>query len=62
MPMELSQVKKILQDHLQEGLLLVVGTGLSMPEGIPGMGQMAEHLKNSIPPKLKSHPDQVGSK
>jgi hypothetical protein len=47
----------MLQDHLQEGLLLVAGTGLSIAEGIPGMQQLAEHLKNVIPEKLISAPD-----
>jgi hypothetical protein len=47
-----NQVKKKLQDHLQEGLLIVVGTGLSIAEGIPGMHQLAEHLKRTIPAKL----------
>lgn len=58
MALELSEIKKSLQDHLQEGLLLVVGSGLSMAEGIPGMGSLAEHLKSVIPSKLTLSPDQ----
>ena len=46
MTIELSRVKGHLQDHLQEGLLIVVGTGLSIAEGIPGMGLLADHLKS----------------
>lgn len=61
MALELSNVKKLLQDHLQEGLLLVVGTGLSIAEGIPGMGLLAEHLKSVIPPKLTLAPDPAWS-
>jgi len=57
MNLELSTVKKQLQDHLQEGLLIVVGTGLSIAEGIPGMGPLAEHLKSEIPISLTSAPD-----
>ncbi|MBN1691384.1 MAG: SIR2 family protein [Dehalococcoidia bacterium] len=57
MSIELSKVKKMLQDHLQEGLLLVVGTGLSMAEGIPGMRELSDHLKATIPPKLLLYPD-----
>ena len=52
MPLDLSVVKRQLQDHLQEGLLLVVGSGLSIAEGIPSMGQLAEHLKEVISPHL----------
>ncbi len=52
MPLELSDVKRVLQDHLQEGLLLVVGTGLSIAEGIPDMCSLGEHLKKVIPHQL----------
>lgn len=57
MTLELSKVKRNIQDHLQEGLLLVVGTGLSIAEGIPSMGQLADHLKRNIPLKLATAPD-----
>ena len=57
MPLELSKVKRRLQDHLQEGLLIIVGSGLSAAEGIPGMWLLAEHLKREIPPKLTARPD-----
>lgn len=59
MTLELSKIKRQLQDHLQEGLLLVVGTGLSIAEGIPGMWALAEHLKRVIPEKLISAPDSA---
>jgi len=55
--LELSHVKRTLQDHLQEGLLLIVGTGLSVAEGIPGMGPLGDHLKHVMPPKLAVAPD-----
>lgn len=57
MPLELSAVKRRLQDHLQEGLLIVVGSGLSAAEGIPGMGALADHLKSNIPARLAAAPD-----
>jgi hypothetical protein len=57
MPLELSTVKRRLQDHLQEGLLVVVGSGLSAAEGIPGMASLAAHLKREIPPRLAAAPD-----
>ena len=57
MTIELSNVKRHLQDHLQEGLLIVVGTGLSIAEGIPGMGSLADHLKKVVPQQLTSAPD-----
>lgn len=52
MALELSEVKRQLQDHLQEGLLLIIGSGLSIAEGIPGMGPLAEHLKKRISSEL----------
>ncbi len=57
MALELTKVKRLLQDHLQEGLLLIVGAGLSIAEGIPGMGPLAAHLKGVVPAKLTSAPD-----
>ncbi|RFC35943.1 MAG: SIR2-like domain-containing protein [Candidatus Nitrotoga sp. SPKER] len=59
MALELTEVKRLLQDHLQEGLLLIVGTGLSMAEGIPGMWPLGMHLKNVIPPCLDTAPDMA---
>jgi hypothetical protein len=57
MVLEVSAVKRQIQDHLQEGLLLVVGTGLSIAEGIPGMFPLAEYLKVEIPAKIAKFPD-----
>jgi hypothetical protein len=62
MPIDLSTVKREIQDHLQEGLLIVVGTGLSMAEGIPGMWPLAEHLKTVIPSRLLAAPDSGWAK
>jgi hypothetical protein len=55
--LDLSRVKRQLQDHLQEGLLIVVGSGISIAEGISGMRLLAEHLKREIPLKLAIEPD-----
>lgn len=53
MPLQLSEIKKKLQEHLQEGLLVVVGAGLSIAEGLPSMKDLAQHLKIEIPEKLE---------
>ncbi len=37
---------KSLQDHFTDGLALVIGSGLSSAEGIPGMPALAAHLSN----------------
>jgi hypothetical protein len=61
MALKLSNVKRRLQDHLQEGLLVVVGSGLSAAEGIPEMWLLAEHLKRVVPPRLATTPDPAWS-
>jgi hypothetical protein len=42
--MELHQVKIRLQQHLSDGLVTIIGSGLSCAEGLPGMGELANHL------------------
>lgn len=42
--MELHNVKVRLQEHLSDGLVTIVGSGLSCAEGLPGMGELATYL------------------
>ena len=42
--MELDEVKKIIQDFFQENTVTIVGSGLSLAEGIPGMSALATEL------------------
>jgi len=42
--MNLGDVTKFIQDQFRDGLVLVVGAGLSSAEGIPGMPALADHL------------------
>ena len=51
--MELHELKKELQNHFTDGLVIIVGCGLSSAEGIPGMWDLAQHLKVEIPNKAK---------
>ncbi|NDK37554.1 SIR2 family protein [Pseudoxanthomonas gei] len=46
--MELHELKTRLQAHLSDGLILVVGSGLSCAEGLPGMRDLAAHLCQTI--------------
>lgn len=55
--LNVGEIKRKLQDHLQEGLLLVVGSGLSVAEGLPGMPALAKHLLSTIPARLAMAPD-----
>lgn len=47
--MQLHELKEILQQHLSDGLVTIVGSGLSCAEGLPGMAELAGHLCNRIP-------------
>lgn len=49
---ELGELKKRLQDHLGDGLVLIVGSGLSCAEGVPGMGALGHHLVTHVPAHL----------
>ena len=42
--MDLHNLKKRLQEHMSDGLVTVVGSGLSCAEGLPGMGELANYL------------------
>lgn len=55
LPLSEDQVYKYLQNHLKPGIMLVIGSGLSCAEGLPSMGQLADHLaKASVPGNIKS--------
>jgi len=57
--MDLHQVKEHLQSHLSDGLVLVVGSGLSCAEGMPGMGDLAIQLKNEVPTLIRDQDESV---
>lgn len=42
--MDYDELAKFIQGHLTDGLVLVVGSGQSAAEGIPGMPELANHL------------------
>lgn len=50
--MDLDTLKKQLQQHLADGLVMVVGSGLSCAEGVPGMGALGHHLSTQLPATL----------
>jgi len=45
---ELHELKLLLQRHFTDGLVTVVGSGLSCAEGLPGMGALASHLEATV--------------
>lgn len=44
MNMDFDAVVRFVQEHFTDGLVLVIGSGLSSAEGIPGMSALAKHL------------------
>ncbi len=50
--MELADVKRFCQDHFSDGLVTIVGSGLSVAEGISGMGALAKHLQLNVPKRI----------
>jgi len=46
--LELHDLKLMLQQYLTDGLVTVVGSGLSCAEGMPSMGELASHLDKTV--------------
>lgn len=45
--MDYNKLVTFIQGHFSDGLVLVVGSGLSAAEGIPGMPALAQHLQSA---------------
>jgi SIR2-like domain len=45
---DLHDLKLILQRHFSDGLVTIVGSGLSCAEGLPGMTELASHLRATL--------------
>ncbi len=54
--MDIDKLKQRLQSHFTDGLVTIIGAGLSAAEGIPGMVALANHLIGSVPSTLTSAP------
>lgn len=60
--MEINVLKKSIQDFFQDQTVTIVGSGLSLAEGIPGMGQLAAHLNSRLPARITSPEDDANWK
>ena len=47
--MDISTLKLAIQQHMSDGLVTIIGSGLSCAEGIPGMNALASHLCSAMP-------------
>jgi len=47
--LDVDSVKKHLQEFFKHTPLVLIGSGLSLGEGISGMWQLSQHLKEEIP-------------
>jgi len=59
--MELHDIKEHLQNHFSDGLVVIVGSGLSCGEGIPGMGDLAKHLIDEVPKSIQGDDEEPWS-
>lgn len=55
--MDVDSIKQIIQDFFQENTVTIVGSGLSLAEGIPGMSGLSVELQSEIPLHLSDLTD-----
>lgn len=54
--MEKELIFKTIQEYTSNPPLILAGTGLTIPVGIPGMGALAEYLREHLDDKYKANP------
>ncbi|MFD2729714.1 SIR2 family protein [Enterococcus camelliae] len=52
--MKMNDLKKTIQDFFQDGTVTIIGSGLSIAEGLPSMGDLANELDNKMTTFLKT--------
>ena len=55
--MDLNTLKETIQNYFQENTVTVVGSGLSLAEGIPGMRELAAYLMKEMPNSINDPSD-----
>ena len=54
MAMDIHSLKQRLQNHFKDGLVTIIGSGLSSAEGLPNMNELAQFLRIEIPSCVKN--------
>lgn len=57
--MNIDDLKRKLQSLFGDGLVVIVGSGLSCAEGLPGMGALADRLKDAVPVRITGGDEAV---
>lgn len=57
--MDINKLKQQLQSIFSDGLVSIIGSGLSCAEGLPGMGALSDHLKSAMPSRLATDDEQA---
>lgn len=52
--MDLDTLKKALQNHLTDGLVTLVGSGVSAAAGLPSMMELGTHLQSNVPSRIST--------
>ena len=57
--MEKEEIFRIIQEYTSNPPLILAGTGLTIPVGIPGMGALADHLCEQLDDKYQLNPSWI---
>ena len=60
--MDIHALKQRLQNHFKDGLVTIIGSGLSSAEGLPDMTELAQCLRKEIPSCVKNEDLEVWDK
>ena len=57
--MEKEEIFQVIQEYTSNPPLILAGTGLTIPVGIPGMGDLAKYLREQLDDKYKANPSWI---
>lgn len=57
--MEKEEIFRVIQEYTSNPPMILAGTGLTIPIGIPGMGALANNLREQLDDKYKANPSWI---